>query len=373
MWIVDEAVRSRLRLRGMVVGVFSTLVCALGLGQTPSLADILNEFQRRQSSAQVFEVRWRESVLEPGQKSQSRSMATKPTTEESHFAHQSPHQRIDVRYDRALRFVVQGERIRFEESGLNPAHGGVAFDRHAVFDGTIGIDYIAQFGDAYPLGAVAASDVTNAFEYVGARPVVLSLRGYDWISQRLTDNVSLSQTTIGDRPCLALAGLAEKLSNTSYTLWLDPVRAFTVIRMEYAQEGTLRHRIDVNYRVSEANEFVPASWVRTHWAPQGACYLVADSSITSWTINAALPASTFDLEFRPGTYVRDRRTHQAYIQLPDGKRRLILPSESGATYEQLLTTDTPHQRTFWTWLTVANLLVLGSFVGFWLLARKRVR
>ena len=92
------------------------------------------------------------------------------------------------------------------------------------------------------------------------------------------------------------------------------------------------------------------------WLPRGWKIVAVNSTgkpdhevsavVTQLQVNVAIDPKAFDLEFPPGTWVRDF-TRQSelgdttqYIVLEGGKQRPITEKDRGATYQQLLESAT---------------------------------
>jgi hypothetical protein len=106
-----------------------------------------------------------------------------------------------------------------------------------------------------------------------------------------------------------------------YTMWLDPVRDYTIRRFSHEYHQTIT-QFDADYRQDKQWRWVPTSWVRTYHSPRSA--YTSRGTVVAMRFNQPQPEEQFfQMSFPPGTWVQDLRTDPPanYRVKPDGSIR----------------------------------------------------
>ncbi|MCI0639872.1 MAG: hypothetical protein L0Y70_12415 [Gemmataceae bacterium] len=123
-------------------------------------------------------------------------------------------------------------------------------------------------------------------------------------------------------------------------LWVDPARDFVIVRILTLDDNVVTNKIDVEYDQNAEMVWVPKEWEVTFNNPKGNLERTYKSRVTEYSINPTGASPHFDIDFPLGTAVTNAKDNSRYIIRPDGSgKRMIPPSDIGATYEQALATD----------------------------------
>jgi hypothetical protein len=135
---------------------------------------------------------------------------------------------------------------------------------------------------------------------------------------------------------------------------------------QFDREGKLALRIVVTNTPSQApiSEWIPSNWTSSAFRGNR-LFQQVEVRTTSRELNITTTEDDFQIDLPSGTRVRDVSGSEKrdYITRDEGKKRDILPSELGASYDQLVQTETgdlagSHSRR-WQWFLVA----LGAAVA----------
>jgi hypothetical protein len=112
------------------------------------------------------------------------------------------------------------------------------------------------------------------------------------------------------------------------------------VRFTSAVEGKEGIRLTVSYERDATHGWVPSGW-ESVWVNPESGALVESSSckVTKYTVNEPIPQDEFDIVFPPGTIVHDDAAAQTYLVRDRNVKRVITPGERGATYEEILATE----------------------------------
>jgi hypothetical protein len=169
--------------------------------------------------------------------------------------------------------------------------------------------------------------------------------------------VSGKQVVIDKIPCAELLYARAKAPN-AIKVWVAPGRDYVITRMAFETNNRITYQLTVQYREDPQHGWVPSNWQIVNNNREGRLQTSTASTVTDYQINERIPTSTFDLVFPPGSAVDDQRAGKHFVIKPSGEKREILPIENGATYEQIMNSNTgealanqmPKQRkTTWHW------------------------
>lgn len=165
-------------------------------------------------------------------------------------------------------------------------------------------------------------------------------------------------------------------------LVVDPSLGFSVVRLSVTDvAGRTDYQYEIRYQRSALGPFVPAGWTYSVFAPDGSLKTDKSSVVTQFELNPNLPDEVFTLEFPVGTVVQNEATNEQYIQLAEGRKRLVTQAERDASipYSTALRTESGKGTQLTTapglaavlWLLLAGVSVLLCCAGAWCYRRFR--
>ena len=314
---------------------------------------VLEAFRRRQEKVRAFRFEWKETTIAGESLKEADHQPRPKSAEEAAIYDIEKRFRVAYLVDKTYRLIVDDKRVRFDEDSTRRSRGEaetmVPYKRLAAYDGEVGTELTAQSSSEYPLGAIEAADLTSGFEFVGSIPLVLAYRGSDWTRAQFLASgqpLNVRSGVLGEVDCRILRSASTQTNPLAYEIWVDPARDFLVLRFVKYIDGKLTSKTDISYVEDAEHQWVPSAWKRSHWNTKQRLRFTVHAKVIDYAINPPIDASTFTIEFVPGTYVYDRRSKEQYIAREGGGKRIVLPSEwkAGATYEQLLNSETPGTR-----------------------------
>jgi len=284
-----------------------------------------------------------------------------------------------VTFSTTATFSFDGEKVRLDYddkqwSGKKNAY--VTQPETTVFDGKERKRYLRQ-GTSYtpwPFGSRQVSHPFRSSLVLG--PLVMTFCPIHK-EMRLFDVHALTPTgrqmVVGSRPCLELQ---RRKTNSEISIWVDPARDFAVTRVLSMLNERIMYKIDIKYEKHSSGEWIPISWERVSFRNNGKLERSTRAKLSAVKINEPADPGYYDLVFPVGTPVRDETDPEhlrRYIVREGDKKRIISPSESGLTYEQLVNSE-PEGVLGLTWNIFSSVsfwaaaLALAS--GGWLLWRR---
>jgi hypothetical protein len=149
-------------------------------------------------------------------------------------------------------------------------------------------------------------------------------------------------------------------------IWVDPAREFVVVRSVLTRRDRPAWQVDVKHRQEDACGWVPEAVHYAAYYPNGDLQDAIQAKVKEHEVNFAADPTSFDLPFPAGTYVTDESNPKApvdYIVREGGGRRIVQRREMGATYQQLLDTDSGFAlggRSPFPWTWASGLLALAA-------------
>lgn len=280
--------------------------------------------------------------------------------------------------------LMSGEKVRIHTVGLiwtQPISDFARSESESVFDGNRYISLkhpgFLQWHQAVISKRYKGNPDGNMIELW---PFMVALRGVEplVIGDLFSSYSESRRVSIGGRTLIEMVRPRNETQGES-KLWLDEKRGYSVERCEdYSRSGQLQSRIDATPAVV-ASEWVPHSCKVQIWKSDKRLERQAELTVRECEINLATTTADFEIAFPTGTRVVDNSERTAdgrgerkdYIVRDDGTKRDILPSEIGATYEDLIRTqpgdlDGRSPRSWWTLRRLSLLFGLVA-TGFGLL------
>ncbi len=252
-------------------------------------------------------------------------------------------------YEEFYSAINDGGKIRFTRSRMEGSVDHILRRQEttSVANGKDCRVFRARGAVEYPLGEIGQEKV-NPMDLTDPEffPLLMILRPFHPVlgsfnGQSTVRNMTLESriVTVAKRPCYQLK-LVDPSSSVVQFFWVDSERDFTLVRRSLTQEGKLLAQIDWEDYKLNGRIWIPHRW-KMVWMRDDRSVLSSGTSIVKeFSINSAVDEKEFELEFPVGTLVRERGSHPVdYILREGGNKRLVTLEEWGATYEQLLASE----------------------------------
>lgn len=256
----------------------------------------------------------------------------------------------DIVSDLRCVLIIDGQKIRYERIGevwTDVVKSSVPETMIAVFDGKVAkvLSQRPRNDDVlHSLGWIRKSrehpDVRNSYLAPALwhyRPLSPSLGGFHADQLKLVKTDAL----VDGRRCLLLeerkAGKPLVLRN----YWVDPERDMSIVRLVRTWGQVVDHQCDISYQKDPKDGWRPIRWKAISFGDEGKVLHSGEDAVTDCNLNVPIPASSFEIDFPPGTEVFDRVNKRRFLVTPDGSEREILRRELNrkATYSELMQTE----------------------------------
>ncbi len=232
--------------------------------------------------------------------------------------------------------------------GMATSSGRTSTPYHSAYDGTASKSLLRSPRLAYAEGCIDRGTAYRDVGNLSFRPLLLNYRALhpNLLAIDLRQyNVDVREVSINGHFC----ALLRQRQPTHAGVWGVYAVAlnseFEVLRYsEYVDglPGRLYAQLDVWYQPDAEFGAVPARW-RTAFF-EGAAGKTGKSfegRTLEYVFNEPIPSEEFTLPFPVGTLVENERTGERWIELGEGRRRIITEAESrrGATYDELISTE----------------------------------
>lgn len=257
-----------------------------------------------------------------------------------------------------------------------------------IFNGTDATRFHGEAGEGrYPYASISHRISNNELRTAPLKPLSWCFRPLDPdMGGEREDRLTLLNETglVGGRVC-PVVGVESDSDRLHYDwkLWIDPQQDFNVARAFLpAAAGGAEMQFEISYSGDSPATAHVSGWEYDGFRGENPqCRILGN--VTRVDSAPSVDASTFQVEFPPGTWVTDSRgeREENWIVKEDQSPRPIVGSEilSGATYEDLVATESgaargnrPAPRQGWLernlWLIALGLL---SVVGVWWWATRR--
>jgi hypothetical protein len=160
--------------------------------------------------------------------------------------------------------------------------------------------------------------------------------------------------------------MEEKASSTGAhrsTLWIDPALDYSVVRCTMSHGANLYFKLDIEYQKDEQHGYVPRAWNGVFLKASGGIKEAFRASVSDYVLNDSEAVGDIVLTLPPNTYVIDQTTKERYLTRKDGTKRIITAEEDGATYQQLINSESGQALTSSQWATQWKWLLMGAIVS----------
>ena len=177
---------------------------------------------------------------------------------------------------------------------------------------------------------------------------------------------------VGGVDCVVLRENPRPDQARQSVFFLDPNREFVPLRFVESVRQKPFFQIELRFRSDTKNGIVPDGWTIVYQDDNGGIKTSQVAKVTSFAINDSISNEKFEIEFPPGTWVRDLRSKNEYIVRPDYSRRHITAEElrGNFTYEQLLSSD-PGRGSMRFWFVSLNVVLVLVVLAIIILRRLR--
>jgi hypothetical protein len=287
----------------------------------PWLGDIENRARRLRTAAVEYE---QEVVTFPG--------------EESDEPIGRYGERVSMQWDDGkLLIVIQNSKLRHVRRVC-------AFDGRLyqmLVEGALLFDGVST-RPTYSSGIIREAGYSGCVTEIEFQPLLLAIQPFHRQLGRI-DLASVRELskkpTLDGRILVALEVRTSRSSPTHHELWLDPERNHALVRIFTVTKGHILRQSDITHRDVPGEGYLPQHWTIHDLREDGSLWRQVSATIQQWDITGLLEASDFGVQFPAGSVVTDMRTEEDYVVTPGGGRRLILPHETNATYEQWVRTE----------------------------------
>jgi hypothetical protein len=248
----------------------------------------------------------------------------------------------DITYDVPASLCLDGAKVRYTRDSRQWSAKQKAYviePSHMAFDGKIGKTFL-PVGSSYapwPQGTIQRRN-PNA-NPLHLSPLVMTFRAFS-SEMRVFDIETLELTgrrsMIDGKSCLELQ---RQSANHLLQLWVDPTRDYVMVRYLTTKGQRPSTKIDVSYRQDLGNGWIPEKWDVVMFDSDGKVRESTRAKMNKSQINESVEPEGFDIKFPPGTYVVDYSDPKAeinYIVKEGDNKRMILPNEMGASYQQII-------------------------------------
>lgn len=242
----------------------------------------------------------------------------------------------DTTLESTSRLVLDGVKIRFEDyhpNGFMP----VGSCWLSAFDGTTAkmFDSTTRRREALGFGKIETRFELMSDRFMALLPLTLTFRGLDRVVARgWIDKLTPSEGTviIDGVPCREYV----LSSDPTWTLWFDLENDYIVRRIWRSQPRGQHEQTEIRYRANEVCGWVPVSWERTQYGPDGVVGVTNKVEELDLRLNEDQPPELFDIVFPPGSEVADYTSmpYKNYLAQPDGSWLELRGPEPVAWYWQ---------------------------------------
>ena len=362
--------------RILVLVVLALLDATQAFGHGIDHQTIEKEWKQRELSVRAFEFEWTSTVTYSTDK--LNAILKRLGRNNSIKAPQ-------VSYEMTCSLWGVGSRLKYTFSGTPPSlskSGEIVFNRvtsTSVFNGTVW-SRVESPVEARPYPQAETKPATSSPDERNEtlKPLFWWYRPLD--AHHLGGNleeftIQPGTSNVGDRPCIRLVREAGKGSAFRQEIWIDPERGFNILK--YVSTDMRRNapsfQVEVTLSADDETGWVPAGWTTLIGSTEKG-RIVDTSRVMNYSINPAISDEEFGIEMPIGAVVTDySQGEKVSVLRRDGTLRPVSVEErtSGRSYDDILNTEPPHQRTLWRPLLILNVIVVVGLLMFYLLRRRK--
>jgi hypothetical protein len=237
----------------------------------------------------------------------------------------------EMTLESTTRLVLDRDKVRAESNDprlqLLPNNTAEVTRREFLgsFDGTttkllfpIGIG-----GHGPPRGMIHKDNGRDSLGMIDAFPITMAFRGLSPVlaHPRLDQLEPTGEIAMIDGS-LCLEYTPAPATKSARRFWLDTAKDHVLLRLQESRRSQIT---DVQYRRDKAIGWVPASWVRKQYGPDGDLLSTTTVVVQEMVFNTPQPAEQFDLAFPVGAHVDDYRPtrYKKYLVQADGNLRWL--------------------------------------------------
>ena len=271
----------------------------------------------------------------------------------------------------AVIFMLAGRRCRYSTPLIDLANAASPTQGEylSTFDERRSMQLVSHRTKRAGTGIIYAGQEYEDVNNINFHAVTLCFRPLDprfHQGQDLSDySLAPSQEVVEGVRCVVLRSRTSSFRSTvMHSLWVDPSRAYVIVRRTCEVDGRLSTQLDIDYAVDEVAGWVPSAWHTWFMFHNGSVGSQCTATVKSYSLNEPLEDENFVIDFPVGTFVDDRASGAQYLLRRNDEKRLIAPVERrrGATYEQLMATEYGKAGLRQGWMSRRLLIVaIGAF------------
>jgi hypothetical protein len=275
------------------------------------------------------------------------------------------------------RIVMDGEKLRYEDNhpawDLRDAKFYQKSCVHVVNTSTGKAYYPNGIGsDGAPTGVLTGEARLIDIKSPVLTPITVMFRGWSpAISPYPVDDMKSSgiKLPIDGAPCQEYV-IDYRADELRVSCWFDSTKEWALRRIRKQKLGSLLEQTDITSYRQDACGMIPTSWAYNRYSLGRTLLKSTKVQVLELRINDPQPAEQFELQFPPGTEVRDVKQVKFYRVKSDGSMR-----ELSRTGEEL-PGSVPQPGTRWyqrhKWL-IGGSAVFCVVAGLLYLMRRRLR
>lgn len=334
---------TNLRLHFAVIGLASCTACAGPVRAEPDVTvnQVTSMWKTRQAKFHTVKYAWTERDTLPKGSIQKPNAPLRPGFEGLTIPPE------DITYDVPYQLALDGDKMRYSYEGKawSVEKKSLLPDPYiSVFDGSVSKIFHPSGYTQWPVGIIRPEKRNVDSRNYHVKSLLLAFRPLPTTTGSFSPSdftISKERALLQNKECIVLQQPL-RAGVTSQTLWLDPSRNLVVLRYMESRSGKVGLKLDIQYTNDPDSGWIPASWECLASNPNGSLQEAFAATVTTYKINGPISPDEFQIDFPPGTRVRDQRpnaTVPEYIVRKDGSKRSLPSEDIGASYEQLVSSE----------------------------------
>jgi thiol-disulfide isomerase/thioredoxin len=259
--------------------------------------ELIDAYKKREAKIRSLEVQWEEDVAEPLPNGLQR------------------------KYVRKWRVLVEGNKVRTEESGAPSDAGEKDVRSISAFDGTVGKRMMSADALNYALCIIDNKD--------GSEMLTVNNANLDCILFALLPSVVLNSRDLSrmdwteqvgemdGRPVKVLSRKAGYRQTQEEQLCIDT--SSLLVKRATSKSQAMTVQWDIEYQDIDG-QAMPVTWKWNSSYNDGKLHMARTSRAVKVTLNPVIAPAEFDIDFPVGARVRDSRVGKSYIVGPGGEK-----------------------------------------------------